>query len=163
MVRKTSLISILVLALLAIGTSANANVSVLLAGQVGICENASWIVYNVSETEPTTVKAHIGPLAYSWSKTITRTIAPGGFQTNPLTRKTTFTNQGPGDLSINCQRQRADRHDWKIDAGSGKTYQSDYHMDHVVPGTYIEPGFGMEEGHERGLTSVMGEKREGAR
>ena len=44
----------------------------------------------------------------------------------------------------------------KIDAGSGKTYQPNYHMDHVRPGTYIEPGMGMEQGHERGLFSQRG-------
>ncbi len=52
--------------------------------------------------------------------------------------------------------RRFDRHDWKIDAGSGKTYQSDYHMDKVLPGTYIEPGLGQPQGTERGIGAVMG-------
>ena len=76
------------------------------------------------------------------------------------TLKTTFKNNGPGNVIVNCQRQRADRHDWKIDAGSGKTYQSEYHLDHVQPGTYIEPGLGLPEGTERGIFGTQGEKRE---
>ncbi|MBT5257712.1 MAG: hypothetical protein HOL75_02225, partial [Nitrospina sp.] len=79
---------------------------------------------------------------------------------NAIAQKTVFKNKGPGNVSVNCQRQRFDRHDWKIDAGSGKTYQSDYHMDHVTPGSYIEPGFGMPQGTERGLFSNMGNKSE---
>lgn len=47
------------------------------------------------------------------------------------------------------------RHDWKIEAGAGKTYQSDYHMDHVQPGTYVEPGLGQPQGTERGIGAKM--------
>ncbi|MBT5762458.1 MAG: hypothetical protein HOI59_01200, partial [Nitrospina sp.] len=46
--------------------------------------------------------------------------------------------------------------DWKKDAGSQKTYQNNYHMDHVTPSTYIEPGMGQPEGTERGLFSQNG-------
>ncbi len=49
-----------------------------------------------------------------------------------------------------------DRHDWKIDPGSGKTYQSNYALDKVQPGTYIEPGLGMPQGMERGIGSARG-------
>ncbi len=74
-----------------------------------------------------------------------------------------ITNKGPGRISVNCQRQRFDRHDWKIDAGSGKTYQSNYHLDHVKPETYIEPGLGQPEGTERGVFGVTGAKPEAYR
>mgnify|MGYP001208650426 CR=1 FL=1 len=37
------------------------------------------------------------------------------------------------------------------------TYQPDYHLDHVKPGTYIEPGMGQPEGTEgRGLYQGIG-------
>ena len=64
---------------------------------------------------------------------------------------------------MNCQRQRYDRHDWKMDSGSGKTYQSNYHMDHVRPNTYIEPGMGIPEGTERGISGVSGNRSEANR
>ena len=78
---------------------------------------------------------------------------------NALELKTTFTNKGPGDVMLNCQAHRvenANRVEWKKDAGSHKTYQSDYHLDHVTPGTYIEPGMGQPLGTERGLFSQNG-------
>jgi hypothetical protein len=138
----------------------SANTTVLAAGQSSVCIQSSWIAYNTDESRDTSLVFNVGPIGYGWGKDVTRTLAPGGYQANAITQKTVFKNKGPGKVSVNCQRQRFDRHDWKIDAGSGKTYQSDYHMDHVTPGTYIEPGFGMPEGTERGLFSNMGSKRE---
>ncbi len=102
----------------------------------------------------------MGPIAYGWGKVVKRVISPGGFQSNAITQKTTFKNNGPGNIVVNCQRQRFDRHDWKIDAGSGKTYQSEYHLDHVQPGTYVEPGLGLPTGTERGIFGTQGQKSE---
>ena len=63
---------------------------------------------------------------------------------------------------MNCQkRDNNAAHDWKIDPGSHKTYQVDYHMDHVRPSTYIEPGMGQPEGTERGLFSQRGDSSGG--
>jgi hypothetical protein len=161
--RKKSLVISALFAFLFVAVAANANVSNVAAGEKTVCLNASWVVSNLSETDPTTVVIDLGPMAYSWHKVITRKIAPGGFQANALEPKTTFDNKGPGTIQVNCQRQAADRHDWKIDPGSGKTYQSNYHLDHVKPGTYIEPGMGMPEGTERGIFSVGGNKSESNR
>lgn len=159
MVRKFLAVA-LVLAFFAIATTASANETLLKAGDSGVCDNASWIAYNTSETEETQLIFNVGVLGYGWSKEFTRALPPGGYQANALTKRTTFNNKGPGAVIVNCQRQRNDRHDWKIDAGSGKTYQSNYHLDHVQPGTYIEPGLGMPEGTERGIGAVMGHKGE---
>ncbi len=161
--RKKSLVILAMFAFLFVAVAANANVSNVAAGGKTVCENASWVVSNLSETDATTVVIDLGPMAYSWHKVITRTISPGGFQANALEPRTTFENKGPGVIQVNCQRQAFDRHDWKIDAGSGKTYQSNYHLDHVKPGTYIEPGMGMPEGTERGIFSVGGNKSESNR
>ncbi len=154
--RKKGLVILALFAFLFVAVAANAGVSNVPAGGKTVCLNASWVVSNLSEVDSTKVVIDLGPIAYSWHKVITRTIPPGGFQANALEPKTTFDNKGPGTIQVNCQRQAADRHDWRIDAGSGKTYQSNYHLDHVKPGTYIEPGMGMEEGHERGLFGVRG-------
>jgi hypothetical protein len=138
---------------------ASANVSTLKAGSSADCLRASWNIENLSETAGTKVHIHIGILAYSWTKNFDRVLEPGGFLSNALEGKTTFTNKGPGDILLNCQRSRvenANRHEWKKDAGSQKTYQSDYHLDHVQPGTYIEPGMGQPLGTERGLFSQNG-------
>ncbi len=138
---------------------ASANVSTIKAGASADCLRASWNIENLNESKATTVHIDIGILAYSWTKNFDRTLEPGGFLSNALEGKTTFTNKGPGDISLNCQRSRvenANRHEWKKDAGSQKTYQSDYHLDHVQPGTYIEPGMGQPEGTERGLFSQNG-------
>lgn len=161
--RKKGLVILALFAFLFVAVAANAGVSSVGAGQKTVCLNASWVVTNLSETNATTVVIDLGPIAYSWHKVITRTIPPGGFQANALEPRTIFDNKGPGTIQVNCQRKAADQHDWKIDPGSGKTYQSDYHLDHVKPGTYIEPGMGMEEGHERGLFSVGGNKSESNR
>jgi hypothetical protein len=158
--RKKSLVILALFAFLCVAVAANANVSNVAAGEKAICENASWVVSNTSETDATTVVIDLGPMAYSWHKVITREIAPGGFQANALEPRTIFENKGPGTIQVNCQRKSADSHDWKIDPGSGKTYQSDYHLDHVRPDTYIEPGMGMPEGTERGLFSNLGHKSE---
>jgi len=163
MVRKMVAVAATVLALVAVSTMASANETVLAPGESSVCENASWIVYNSSETDDTTLEFDIGPYAYSWDKVWTREIAPGGYQTNPIAKKSTFTNKGPGKLVVNCQRQRYDRHDWKIDAGAGKTYQSNFHLDHVRPERYIEPGLGQPLGTERGITGVTGHKPEAYR
>jgi len=156
MVRKLIAVLFVAFALLAFASLATANETTLKSGQSSICENASWIVYNTSESKETTLVFNVGPIAYGWGKDVPRQIPPGGYQANALAKKTKFTNEGPGDVVVNCQRQRYDRHDWKIDAGSGKTYQSNYHMDHVQPGTYIEPGLGMPEGTERGIGAISG-------
>jgi hypothetical protein len=129
-----------------------AAVQVLDAGKSGVCEKAGWVATNQSEQKDTKLVFNVGPIGYGWGKDVTRTLAPGGYQANALAQRTIFTNKGPGKVTINCQRRATDFfHDWKMDPGSGKTYQNDYHMDHVTPGTYIEPGFGMPEGTERGL------------
>ena len=138
---------------------ASANVSTLKAGSSADCVRASWNIENLSETAGTKVHIHIGILAYSWTKNFDRNLEPGGFLSNALEGKTTFTNKGPGDILLNCQRSRvenANRHEWKKDAGSQKPYQSNYHLDHVQPGTYIEPGMGQPAGTERGLFSQNG-------
>ena len=138
---------------------ASANVSTLKAGSSADCIRASWNIENLSETQGTKVHIHIGAMAYSWTKNFDRTLEPGGFLTNALEMKTTFTNKGPGDIMLNCQAHRvenANRVEWKKDAGSHKTYQADYHLDHVKPGTYVEPGMGQPLGTERGLFSQNG-------
>ena len=138
---------------------ASANVSTIKAGGSADCLRASWNIENLIETKATKVHIHIGALAYSWTKNFDRNLEPGGFLSNALESKTTFQNKGPGDVSLNCQRSRvenANRHEWKKDAGSQKTYQSNYHLDHVQPGTYIEPGMGQPAGTERGLFSQNG-------
>ena len=146
---------------------ASANVSIVKAGGKADCLRAGWVLENLSETQSTTVHIHLGTVAYSWNKNFDRTIPPGDFLANAANNKATFTNKGPADISLNCQRTRvenANRHEWKKDAGSQKTYQSNYHLDHVRPGTYIEPGMGQPEGTERGLFSqTNGQQREGAR
>ncbi len=160
MMRRTSTVIFTALAFFALTSIAAANVSTLKAGDTSVCEDASWIIYNVSESQETNVQFDIGPHAYGWGKWYKRDLPPGGYQTNAIAVRTDFKNNGPGDIQINCQRQRFDRNDWKIDAGSGKTYQSDYHMDHVRPGTYIEPGLGLPEGTERGIFSNQNQKPE---
>ncbi len=138
---------------------ASANVSTVKAGSNASCVNASWVIENLSETAGTTVHIHIGKLGYSYNKNFDRTLEPGGFLANALEPKTSFKNKGPGDIVLNCQAHRvesASRVDWKRDAGSQKTYQTNYHMDHVRPGTYIEPGMGQPAGTERGLFSQNG-------
>ena len=146
---------------------ASANVSVVKAGSKADCLRAGWVIENLSETQSTTVHIHLGTVAYSWNKNFDRTIPPGDFLANAANKKASFTNKGPADISLNCQRTRVEnsnRHEWKKDAGSQKTYQSNYHLDHVRPGTYIEPGMGQPEGTERGLFSQNnGQQREGAR
>jgi hypothetical protein len=160
MVRKFTAVLSLAFVLLAFTSMATANETVLNPGQSSVCENASWIAYNSSESKDTNLVFNVGPIAYGWGKDVTRTIPAGGYQANALAKKTTFTNKGPGEVIVNCQRQRFDRHDWKIDAGSGKTYQSNYHMDHVRPNTYIEPGLGVPDGTERGIGAVSGHRSE---
>ncbi|MBI4389153.1 MAG: hypothetical protein HY580_03150 [Nitrospinae bacterium] len=156
MVRKTVVSIFTALAFVAFGASAYANVNVVKKGESSTCENASWIVYNLSETEDTNVSFDIGPFGMAWEKVFKVAIPAGGYETNPIAMKSIIKNEGPGDVTVNCQRQLFDRHDWKIDAGAGKTYQSNYQMDHVVPQTYIEPGFGLPEGTERGIGGVIG-------
>ena len=135
---------------------ASANVSTLKSGSKSDCLNASWVIENLSETTSTVVHINVGPIGYSWNKNFDRTIPPGDFLAHALQPKSTFTNKGPADILVNCQATRVEnsnRHEWKKDAGSQRTYQSNYHMDHVRPGTYIEPGMGQPEGTERGLFS----------
>ena len=146
---------------------ASANVSTVPAGGKADCLRASWLIENLSETQATTVHIHLGTVAYSWNKNFDRTIPPGDFLANAANKKASFTNKGPAAISLNCQRSRVEnsnRNEWKKDAGSQKTYQPNYHLDHVKPSTYIEPGMGQPEGTERGLFSVRdGQSREAAR
>lgn len=138
---------------------ASANVSTVKAGSKATCLNASWVIENLSETDETKVNVHLGKHAYGWDMNFDRDLEPGGFLANALELKTVFTNNGPGDIQVNCQAHRvesASRVDWKKDAGSSKAYQTNYHLDHVRPGTYIEPGLGQPLGTERGLFSQTG-------
>jgi hypothetical protein len=161
--RRTAFSLITVFALFSFVATASANVTEVKAGGTATCENSSWVVYNTSETEETNITFDIGPYAYAWEKVFKATLPPGGYETNAMAMKSTITNKGPGSISVNCQRQRFDRHDWRMDAGSGKTYQSNYHLDHTRPNTYIEPGMGMPKGTERGIFSNLGDKRESER
>ena len=163
MVRKLIAVLSVAFVLLAFTSLASANETTLKSGQSSVCENASWIAYNTSENKETSLVFNVGPIAYGWGKDATRVIPAGGYQANALVKKTVFTNKGPGDVVVNCQRQRYDRHDWKMDSGSGKTYQSNYHMDHVRPNTYIEPGLGVPDGTERGIGGVTGHQSEANR
>ena len=164
--RKTVVTLLAVLLVFSVSV-ASANVSVVKAGSKADCLRAGWVIENLSETKSTTVHIHLGTVAYSWNKNFDRTLPPGDFLANAANNKATFTNKGPADISLNCQRTRVEnsnRHEWKKDAGSQKTYQSNYHLDHVRPSTYIEPGMGQPEGTERGLFSqTNGQQREGAR
>jgi len=146
---------------------ASANVSTVPAGGKADCLRAGWLIENLSETQSTTVHIHLGTVAYSWNKNFDRTIPPGDFLANAANKKASFTNKGPAAISLNCQRSRVEnsnRNEWKKDAGSQKTYQPNYHLDHVRPSTYIEPGMGQPDGTERGLFSVRdGQNRESER
>ena len=146
---------------------ASANVSVVKSGSKADCLRAGWVIENLSETQSTTVHIHLGTVAYSWNKNFDRTIPPGDFLANAANKKASFTNKGPASISLNCQRSRVEnsnRNEWKKDAGSQKTYQPNYHLDHVKPSTYIEPGMGQPDGTERGLFSVRdGQNRESER
>ncbi len=148
------------LAFVGFAGTASANETTLGPGESSECVHAGWIAYNSSETQDTNLEFDIGPHAYNWGKVYKVDLTPGGWESNAIAQKTTFKNNGPGNVVVNCQRQANDRHDWRIDAGSGKTYQSEYHLDHVQPGTYIEPGLGLPEGTERGIFGTQGEKRE---
>ena len=156
--RKT-VVAILAASFVFTAAVASANVSTVKAGSKATCLRASWVIDNLNETAGTNVNIHIGKIGYAWDKNFDRTLEPGGFLANSLESKTTFTNKGPGDIRLNCQAHRvenANRVEWKKDAGSHKTYQSNYHLDHVKPGTYIEPGMGQPLGTERGLFSQTG-------
>ena len=155
--KKTVLALTVAVAFMFVASISSAAVTVLAAGQSGICEKAGWLATNQSEQKDTQLVFNVGPIGYGWGKDVTRTLAPGGYQANALAQRTVFKNKGPGKVTINCQRRATDFfHDWKIDAGAGKTYQPDYHSDHVRPGTYIEPGLGQPEGTERGVFGVSG-------
>ena len=147
-----------------VASIASAATNVLAAGQTTTCEKAGWVATNQDEKRDTQLVFNVGPIGYGWGKDVKRTLAPGGYQANAVAQRTVFTNKGPGKVTINCQRRATDFfHDWKIDAGAGKTYQPNYSSDHVSPGTYIEPGLGLPEGTERGLFGGAGQAREGAR
>ena len=144
-----------------VASVASAATNVLAAGQTTTCEKAGWVATNQDEKRSTQLVFNVGPIGYGWGKDVKRTLAPGGYQANAVAQRTVFTNKGPGKVTINCQRRATDFfHDWKIDAGSGMTYQPDYYSDHVAPGTYIEPGMGQPEGTERGIFGVSGAKKE---
>ena len=160
--KKTVLALTVAVAFMFLATISSAAISVLDAGASGTCEKAGWVATNQSEQKDTQLVFNVGPIGYGWGKDVTRTLAPGGFQANALAQRTVFKNKGPGKVTINCQRRATDFfHDWKVDTNS-ITYQPDYHMDHVTPGTYIEPGFGQPEGTERGLFGGAGGARSAA-
>jgi len=149
--KKTVLALTVAVAFMFLASVSSAAVTVLAAGQSGVCEKAGWLATNQSEQKDTQLVFNVGPIGYGWGKDVTRTLAPGGYQANALAQRTVFKNKGPGKVTINCQRRATDFfHDWKVDTQS-KTYQPNYHSDHVTPGTYIEPGLGMPVGTERGL------------
>ena len=155
--RKT-VIALLAVFFVFFATIASANVSTVAAGSSATCLRAGWVIENLSETDPTTVHINVGPIGYSWNKNFDRTLAPGGFLSHALQPKSTFDNKGPGPIQLNCQKRDSQAlHDWKIDPGAQTTYQVNYHLDHVRPGTYIEPGMGQPEGTERGLFSQRGD------
>jgi len=161
--KKTVLALTVAVAFMFVASISSAAVTVLAAGQSGICEKAGWLATNQSEQRDTQLVFNVGPIGYGWGKDVTRTLAPGGYQANALAQRTVFKNKGPGKVTINCQRRATDFfHDWKVDPGSGKTYQPNYTMDHVQPGTYIEPGLGQPEGTERGLFGGAGGARSAA-
>ncbi len=154
--KKTALALTVALAFMFLASISSAAVTVLAAGQSGICEKAGWLATNQSEQKDTQLVFNVGPIGYGWGKDVTRTLAPGGYQANALAQRTVFKNKGPGKVTINCQRRATDFfHDWKVDTNS-LTYQPNYASDHVAPGTYIEPGLGMPEGTERGLFGGAG-------
>ena len=154
---RKSVILITVVSFLFVVGSASAATSTLKPGESQSCHNAGWLVTNQSEDKDTVIQFDVGPIGYGWGKLVSRTLAPGGYQANALAKKTTFHNKGPGAVSINCQsRDRSFGHDWKTDPGSSKSYQPDYHSDHVTPGTYIEPGMGQPLGTERGIFGGQG-------
>ena len=145
-----------------LATISSAAIQVLDAGASGICEKAGWVATNQSEQKDTKLVFNVGPIGYGWGKDVTRTLAPGGYQANALAQRTVFKNKGPGKVTINCQRRATDFfHDWKVDTNS-LTYQPNYSMDHVSPGTYIEPGLGQPLGTERGLFGGAGGARSAA-
>ena len=161
LMKKTVIALTAAVAFMFVASISSAATTTLAAGQQGICDNAGWIAYNLDEVKDTQLVFNVGPIGYGWGKDVTRTLAPGGYQANALARRTVFKNKGPGLVSVNCQsRDRSFFHDWRIDPGSGKSYQVDYHMDHVTPGTYIEPGFGMPDGTERGIFGGQGHVKE---
>ena len=159
--KKTVFALALAVVFMFVASISSAAVNVLAAGQSTTCEKAGWVATNQDEKRDTQLVFNVGPIGYGWGKDVTRTLAPGGYQANALAQRTVFKNKGPGKVTINCQRRATDFfHDWKVDAGSGKTYQPDYHSDHVAPGTYIEPGLGQPEGTERGIFGVTGHRKE---
>ena len=160
--KKTVLALTVAVAFMFVASISSAAVNVLSAGQSTTCEKAGWVATNQDEKRDTQLVFNVGPIGYGWGKDVTRTLAPGGYQANALAQRTVFKNKGPGKVTINCQRRATDFfHDWKVDTNS-ITYQPDYTMDHVTPGTYIEPGLGQPEGTERGLFGGAGGARSAA-
>lgn len=159
--KKTVVALTVAVAFIFVASISSAAVTSVPAGGSTVCVQSAWIAYNTDEQRDTQLQFNVGPIGYGWGKDVVRTLAPGGYQANAITQKTVFKNKGPGVVTINCQRRATDFfHDWKTDPGSGKTYQPNYSMDHVTPGTYIEPGLGQPEGTERGIFGVMGAKKE---
>ena len=159
--KKTVVALTVAVAFIFVASISSAAVTSVPAGKSTVCVQSAWIAYNTDEQRDTQLQFNVGPIGYGWGKDVVRTLAPGGYQANAITQKTVFKNKGPGKVTINCQRRAQDYfHDWKTDPGSGKTYQPNYSMDHVTPGTYIEPGLGQPEGTERGIFGVTGSKKE---
>ena len=159
--KKTALALSLAVVFLFVASLSSAVVNTLAPGQSTTGEKAGWLATTQDEKRRTQLVFNVGPIGYGWGKDVTRTLAPGGYQANALAQRTVFKNKGPGSVTINCQRRATDYfHDWKMDVGANTSYQPDYTMDHVAPGTYIEPGLGMPLGTERGIFGVSGAKKE---
>ena len=77
--RRTAFSLVTCLTFFAFVAVASANVIEIAPGEKASCENASWIVYNLSETDETDIEFDIGPYAYAWEKVFKATLAPGGF------------------------------------------------------------------------------------
>ena len=68
MIKKTGTVIFAVLAFLVFVTLASANTITVKAGGSSVCEDASWIVYNLSETKEANIQFDIGPYSYAWEK-----------------------------------------------------------------------------------------------
>ena len=73
MMKKTAVVLTVVLAVLSLVSISSASVTVLGAGQTGICENAAWVVTNQDEQKDTQLVYNVGPIGYGWGKDVTRT------------------------------------------------------------------------------------------
>ncbi|PIQ96457.1 MAG: hypothetical protein COV67_09445 [Nitrospinae bacterium CG11_big_fil_rev_8_21_14_0_20_56_8] len=68
-----------------------------------VCENASWLVTNLSEKDKAAIEFSIGPHAFIWEKSYTHVIPPKDFLSNGMARKSIIKNKGPATVQVNCQ------------------------------------------------------------